>query len=999
MQGWLWLLCVAGALGCGAIAYQHLWTEFYPWWRFLLELGTGAVLLGVAVGNGARPPAESRVRRGLRWVAGLVAVGAVGLGTYYGTLHGRDISAVVAGCVALLAFLLARWVPFADADIRGLTGGPADTTPRRAGRSRWPVLLAVAGVGLGVAACYVNVQAHHLAAFLLWLSSLAVFALGMHAASEAPATDSASPWLGDGGPQLSRRDEAIALFLILALALALRLPLLADVPALIDSDEGRQGRYAERVWQSGFPDAFAFGWNGFAALSFMGTYLGAQLLGPSNMHLRLSAVVTGMVSLVPVFYWVRRWWGNVIGLLAVFILAICHEHVYWSRVAFNNIQAVLVATLMLATFARALQARRLIDWVWFGYATGLGLHTYHAAKLFPALLAAAALLYAAGMPGFLRRYWRGALAGALACLLCGGPLLVTIYSQWAYLYHNTSNRLDLSVLMEAYHGGDVEAVRNYLGSHVNGTLMSFVNVPWRLGTFDPFLCVTFLLGTFWMLWRWRDPRHVVVLGWVAGIAILGSMLTSYPPNKPRLVGLLPAVCVIPAVVAGRIRAMALRYFPARGDVAFAPLLAAWLGAAAYHNWWTEFVYRVDLNRADVMTRVCRLIEHTQTPAAVYMAGEPEPMHPRMAIGDCMIADNPDRVIVNLADDPRLVPLPPQHRGNAVLMLSPSQRGLLPLVQHYYPDARVDTVYTREGDASFYMFTIPESMVEQHRGVRVVYRSPARTWAPAGGSDVGGPPEGADFPLAATWRGQVWVEPPGAYHFRSPGAALRIDGRPTDGSGPLELPAGWHLLELTATFERPADRFTLEWLPAWGNEWTPIARNFLNTHPQAHGLLGRYFTHAVPVLTPEPIPEAPAATQIEAALSFDWFKGIDDPPPPYFAQPAATMEWVGSVDVPEGTDQTVRLESSDPTQVFVNGVLVLASTGEPDARPAEATLPGLTGRVPILVRTTRSASPQRELWKLRLLWRDADGGWTAFAPYHPPWNGAAGGAVKQDTEGG
>jgi len=434
--------------------------------------------------------------------------------------------------------------------------------------------------------------------------------------------------------------------------------------------------------------------------------------------------------------------------------------------------------------------------------------------------------------------------------------------------------------------------------------------------------------------------------------------------------------------------MALRYFPVRTDTVLVLLLLVWLGAAAYQNWWTEFVYRVALNRGDVMTALAHVIDNTPTPAALYMAGEARPADPKMAVIDCMIAPNPDRVIVNLPDDPRIVPLPPQHRGNAVLMLSPFQRELAPLVRHYYPEARTEIVYTSDEVPSLYTFALTAREVEQHRGLRVTYQSPTRTWSPREGSDVGSPPEDAEFPLAAAWRGQVWIDPPDRYRFRGLGATLRIDGQPTDGSAALMLPAGWHTLEASTTFRSPTDVAALEWRPTWRPEWTRIPRTFLDTHPDSHGLLGRYFDHVIDDAAPLPIPEAPGYATIDAVLSFDWFDEIDDPSPPFFAARPATMEWVGLVELPEGSDQTLRLDATTPTQVFLDGALVLSVSGNAETPPPQATVPGLSGTVPILVRTTLAADVHPGFWRLRLLWRDAGGGWTAFVRYHPPQNDAA-----------
>src|SRR5205823_2071649 len=110
---------------------------------------------------------------------------------------------------------------------------------------------------------------------------------------------------------------------------------------------------------------------------------------------------------------------------------------------------------------------------------------------------------------------------------------------------------------------------------------------------------------------------------------------------------------------------------------------------------------------------------------------------------------------------------------------------------------------------------------------------------------------------------------------------------------------------------------LEWLPAWADEWSNIPRNFLDTHPETHGLLGRYFGRVIDAWSPLPISDEPDYSQIDAVLSFDWFDEGDDPSPPQFAARPCTMEWTGSVDLPEGPEPTVRLESRGPSQVFIN----------------------------------------------------------------------------------
>jgi 4-amino-4-deoxy-L-arabinose transferase-like glycosyltransferase len=979
---WLRVVLLTGALALGALAYHHHMSPLTVWGRWLAELVAGCALLTLALRENAAP-AEAGLRRWARrsmWVVLLVALAAA---FRLVPQPGREGAAAVAVLGAVLAFFLARWLPFAPEDVRALTGGLGASGAHPVAGARWRIAVVCAGVGVAGAAAFLN-AGHHVAGFVLWLASLGLFAAGMPRRAVVDP-DAGHGWIAESGPPLSRRAEALLLALTLVLALVLRVSFLHEVPAAVNSDEGRLGRYAERIWQPGFPDAFDIGWNVFPHLAFMVQYASVQVLGTSNANLRVGSAVVGVLCVVPLFFWARRWWGNVIAVLAVAILAINGEHIWWSRVALNNIQAVLVAVLMLAAFARVLATRRWQDWVWLGYASGLAFHTYHAAKLFPVLLAGAGVLFAVGIRGFTRRYLTGAVVGAVAFVLCLGPLLVTIYRRWDFFYLGQSNRVDLRYLVEAYQRSDISGVRNYVSSHVLGCALSFISTPSPLfATFDPFMAVPFLLGIGWMLWRWRDPRHLVVLVWTLGILVIGGMITDYPPNIPRMIGFLPAVCLIPAVVIGRARALLCRWSPLRGDLIAVPLMLLWLGAALHHNIQTQFFDIPRIQRGDVMTELCRAIDRAPLPATMYMAGGGVMSEPKVAANDCMIAPNPDRTLINLPDDAAIVPIPPTNRGNAVLLIDVHQRELLPLIRHYYSGVDTDVVTNGVGVPVLYIVTVTSDTIERSRGLRATYRSASRTWSPAAASFTFAAPPDSEFPVNAAWRGEIWIPQPGRYAFRALGGTLDIDSKPLPEEGSRTLAAGWHLIELRATFTQKASGITLQWRPPGATEWVAIPRTHLHAHPELHGLLGRYFRGVIaePPNPAEPISVAPDYTHLDTVLSFDWYTELDDRPPEAYAARPGVMEWVGTVDVPEGSSHTLRLEATGPTRVFINGKLVLSAQGRVEGERVQGDLSGVSGRVPILVRSVRPADAEFRIWKLRLLWGEPGGGWTAFVPYHP-----------------
>jgi hypothetical protein len=131
-------------------------------------------------------------------------------------------------------------------------------------------------------------------------------------------------------------------------------------------------------------------------------------------------------------------------------------------------------------------------------------------------------------------------------------------------------------------------------------------------------------------------------------------------------------------------------------------------------------------------------------------------------------------------------------------------------------------------------------------------------------------------------------------------------------------------------------------------------------------------------------QAPDYARIETVLSFDWYTELDDRPPEPFAARLSTMEWVGSVDLPEAGVHGLRLVATTPAQVFLDGVLVASVEGALEGQTVETEVVGNGDRVPIVVRTVRDGrGGDWRFWKLQLLWRGAAGEWTAFARYHLP----------------
>lgn len=959
------LLCAAAVIAA-TLAYRRHLDPNAPWpsWAWPLALGVG--LLIAALWNG-EPPSGGRLRWLARLAGAAVAIGGGWWGAQLAPQPGRELEAAVAIAAALSGFLVFRWAPFAATDVAALLG-----ERRGVSAPAWRVaILAVVALGAGAAAAVVNPD-RHLMGFALWLLSLVSFAAAFWS---PPLPDPPTAWQYEAGPQVPGATERMGLLLILASALALRATVLESVPPWINPDEGRLGRYAERMWATGFPNAFGLGWNGFPHLSYMAHYAWVQALGTSNPHLRLSAATFGVLSLLPMFYWARLWWGNVVALLATFLLAVNQIHLIWSRIAFNNMQQVLVAALILLCFARVLRRGRALDWVWLGFAAGLAFHTYHAAKLLPLLLVPIGLLLAIGVRGFVGRCLPGFAVGAVAFVLCLGPLIRTTVEGWSFFWLSTSNRVDLHQLVDAWRAGNAPMVRNYVGAHVGSTLFAFTNVPTPAEAYlSVFTAVPFALGIGWMLWRWRDPRHLTVLAWIAGILVIGGMITDYPPATTRMLGFFPAVCVVPAVVAGRLRGLLCAW---RGGAAvFAALAALWLAAVAHASWHHVFVASPPLQRGQLMGEICRVMRNAPLPSTLYMVGGDLEAELRVVHNDCMLAEEPLRRLVNLPVDAAVVPLPPDHSGTAVILVAHQQRELVPLIAAAYPEARHEVVHDRAGVAALQVFELSPRTIAVHRGLRAEYRTASGYALSEQAVTELAPPPGGAFPVLAQWRGRLFVPQPGDHAFRTAAAELRIGGRWVAGETPLRLAAGWNTIELAHEFAAATDPpLSLEWKR--DGAWVAVAAAYLNDQSSG-ALLGRYFARAVDSADAGPLDESADYESIEPALSFRYRAQSDDDPTPPFAARPSTMEWSGSVDF-AGRPRRLRVETTTPARVFLDGerIVDLPSGGE-----VTVDLSPPAGRVPFLVRTVRPAEDDWRYWALRVLWQEPGRDWSATAGYAP-----------------
>jgi 4-amino-4-deoxy-L-arabinose transferase-like glycosyltransferase len=432
------------------------------------------------------------------------------------------------------------------------------------------------------------------------------------------------------------------------------------------------------------------------------------LFGPTVTTLRLTSALIGIAT-VALFFWLcRAYFGAHFALFAAALLACCRWHVTASRI---GLRAVLVPLWIVLTLLALTAVRRTQGWraaLALGAVIGAGLYTYPAYWIVPPALA---LLVAVGVAGRGRAQVIQALrlggVVALAALVTAAPLILYAIDKPDYFFA----RAERTAMAEGQASEPFSLSDNLqrvlFMLHLRGDENPRHNIPGR-PLLDPLMGIFFAVG-LWHLARSRpsDRNHVLVSTallafWL--LPLLPSALTDSAPHALRVLGAVPAVCVIAACGLDRLAG----WFPSRGRAPAAKQVVALAALAAiallnyrdyFHEWGPSRVVENAFN-----TDTSRFFDHLATLARrgdLYLSS--------------YLYDAPQVRFLNLQRH-----LPLRHldeaalisagRGRARILVSDSP-GLNALITELYPQAQVIGRYAVYGSSSGRIFYL------QHRFLR------------------------------------------------------------------------------------------------------------------------------------------------------------------------------------------------------------------------------------------------------------------------------------------
>lgn len=375
-------------------------------------------------------------------------------------------------------------------------------------------------------------------------------------------------------PQVSRQD-LLWMLLVVTAGLVTGTYRLQGMPDGLIGDEGNFWGIAKAIATGEFePSVFAVGVYTFPVFSSILPAWFIRIFGVSLWGWRLSSVLTGLLTVPPLYLLARELFNRKTAIAASFVLIASPYFMAFSRLGYNNIQALFVTTLALYWLYLGLKRKSSLYLYLAGCAAGLGFYVYFAARMAVVI----ALLFILSV--WIGRKIKFREAGFATGMLLAGFFLLTIphyvyglshdpialsYKTFESLFFNTFNGLQFYPEEELYAVAPPFEIngnqlfyhpRIYLELLARGFIRSMLafQKPWLISEHyiafplaGSMGALFYAAGLGWALLAARQPRSQLILLWFFVNALGLSTFNTVPPRHTHMVALIPALALLTAI--------------------------------------------------------------------------------------------------------------------------------------------------------------------------------------------------------------------------------------------------------------------------------------------------------------------------------------------------------------------------------------------------------------------------------------------------------------------
>ena len=745
-----------------------------------------------------------------------------------------------------------------------------------------------------------------------------------------------SIWPDRSGEDLTRVQRTVALIAVCGIAAFFRIHQLE--PPGIWGDDAINGLLALDVLAGKITSPFQLVVHSLSAFHALSNYAIAGafwLLGPGPVALRVPGLIAGFLAVPLLYGTVSPLFGSRVALVAALFFATSPLQLNHDKVLIQVILGEFCLLLGMCALVRGVAGSRRWLIPLAGAPLALCLYTYHSAKIAPCV----PVIF------MLARTWKGdaprralwiEFAGLCAVLLlCSLPALVGYAHQPAALT------------------GRASGVALWPALRATGSLLPLWNSIWRtlmifhyqqgpqyhwfgIGS-DPALTLVpaFLVvhGTVESLRRWREPRHLLLLGWFI-VGLIPGFLSTEAPRVYRVLLASPPLYVWAALPVVQLYECAAHSAPRwRWLRGVATLIVLSVPLVDFNY----YFYRVYTNREFRWFQATRLVEMARTLKALGSGWTGYLMTDGFAANYETLAflsrtwGLTFQDVRSLAD---VLPLHDEPHGGALFIMDHTNPGLTALIQSLYPtveaDIRTDppirtwwldrwlplVAAPQPAPPTVTLLAVSRRTADSIRGVTVTFlAADGQTLATRVDAQLrlGDALPGPAAPRQVKWSGAVFAPVDGVFQFKLQAAAdarLWIDDRLVASHSASAVGAplaqGLHRIAAEATIT-DAPAFRVEWQPP-GGAMGEIPPSLLFRSSEIHGLLVEYHVGNRKLRRVEPYPY------------YGFFRET-------FNEPFAA-HWRGRLHIPAPGGYRLDVSSSGQPTVTVDGQPLHADSSLP-----------------------------------------------------------------------
>jgi 4-amino-4-deoxy-L-arabinose transferase-like glycosyltransferase len=312
-----------------------------------------------------------------------------------------------------------------------------------------------------------------------------------------------------------------------------------------------------------------------------------KFFGVSVLTLRLPAILSGTLTILGTYLLTKELFAPFfsenrkerIAIIAAYLVAVSYWAINFSRISFRANLLPLDLVFAFYFLFKGVHTKKYSDFIIGGLIFGIGIHTYIAFRIAPAILVVMLISFTLSRENFLKNYWKQILIFAIFTTIAVLPMLYTFYIHPEYL---VSRSASISVLSPEVNGGHpVQTLFHSFGLSL--VMFNFWgDQNWRHNfppypNLDSISGTAFLFGIIYclirffslLLSRFKQKIHdekmdlyVFLIAWFF-IMLSPEFLTNEGlPHSLRAIGVLPVVFILAAITIDYIFEYIQKYTPA-----------------------------------------------------------------------------------------------------------------------------------------------------------------------------------------------------------------------------------------------------------------------------------------------------------------------------------------------------------------------------------------------------------------------------------------------------